>query len=399
MTGMFGEYGGQFVPETLVGPLDQVEAEYQAAKQDPAYQAEIDDLLRGFVGRSTPITRLRRLHREREATVWLKREDLIHTGAHKINNVIGQALLAQRMGKRRIIAETGAGQHGVAVAAVCAHLGLDCTIFQGSVDAKRQEPNLQRMRLLGANVVLVDAGSATLKDAVSEAIRDWLAHPADTHYLLGSVIGPHPYPTIVRDFQSVIGREARAQILAEIGRLPDAVVACVGGGSNSLGIFSAFLDDPVPLYGVQAAGEGTTWLGRHAAPLLYGEPGVLHGTRTDLIQDEDGQIQPTHSIAPGLDYAGAGPEHCHLRDLGRVSYLVVTDAQALDAFAALSATEGIIPALESAHAIAALPTILADLPADAQVLVNLSGRGDKDLSSAFEALAARKDGEPHVQDR
>lgn len=389
MTGMFGDYGGQFVPETLVGPLAVLEAEYCAAKQDPTYQAEIDALLRGFVGRATPITRVRRLHSDRDVTLWLKREDLTHTGAHKINNVVGQALLAQRMGKQRIIAETGAGQHGVAVAAVCAHLGLACTIFMGSVDSKRQEPNLQRMRLLGATIVLVDAGSATLKDAVSEAIREWLADPADTHYLLGSVIGPHPYPTIVRDFQSVIGREARAQILDETGSLPDAVVACVGGGSNSLGIFSAFLADPVALYGVQAGGDGSTGVGRHAAPLLYGEPGVLHGTRTDLIQDADGQIQLTHSIAPGLDYAGAGPEHCLLRDEGRVNYLACSDDQALDAFELLSRTEGIIPALEAAHAIAALPEILDGLPAGGQVLVNLSGRGDKDLTSAVNAISSR----------
>ncbi|MFD0412832.1 tryptophan synthase subunit beta [Streptomyces sp. NPDC127108] len=397
MTGMFGAYGGQFVPETLVGPLASVEEEYQAAKDDPAFAAEVDALLRGFAGRPTPITPIRRLHTGRGVTVWLKREDLTHTGAHKINNVIGQALLAQRMGKRRITADTGAGQHGVAVAAVCAHLGLECTIFQGSVDAKRQEPNLQRMRLLGARVVLVDAGSATLKDAINASIRDWLAHPAETHYLLGSAIGPHPYPTIVRELQSVIGREAREQIQVETGRLPHAVVACVGGGSNSLGMFSAFLDAPVRLYGVQAAGDGTGIPGRHSAPLLHGQPGVFHGTHTYLLQDADGQIHPTHSIAPGLDYAGAGPEHSHLRDTGRVHYLAVSDAQALEAFAALSRHEGIIPALESAHAVAALPLILPELPDEAHVLVNLSGRGDKDLSSAAEALSIGEDG-TRVQD-
>lgn len=387
--GMFGEYGGQFVPETLVGPLTEVEAAFRAAQRDPEFQREKDALLRDFVGRRTPLTRTRRLYRERDITVWLKREDLAHTGAHKINNAVGQALLAHRMGKRRILADTGAGQHGVAVAAVCAYLGLDCTIFQGSVDAKRQEPNLQRMNLLGATVVQVDAGSATLKDALTEAIRDWLTHPDETYYLIGSTVGPHPFPTIVSEFQSVLGRESRAQMLDQAGVLPDAVVACVGGGSNSIGMFRAFLDEPVRLYGVQAAGDGSTGPGAHASPLLRGEPGVLHGTRTYLIQDEDGQIQPTHSIAPGLDYAGAGPEHSHLHDAGRVTYLPVTDDQALEAFAALSRDEGIIPALEPAHALGALPMVLPDLPDGAHVLVSLSGRGDKDLGSAMDALSDR----------
>ncbi|MCU1496082.1 MAG: tryptophan synthase subunit beta [Acidimicrobiales bacterium] len=394
-TGLFGEYGGQFVPEAAVGPLARVADEFERCWSDPHFRAELDGLLRGFVGRRTPITRLRRMHRDRGATVWLKREDLNHTGAHKINNALGQVLLAQRLGKQRIIAETGAGQHGVAVAAVCAHLGLPCTIYQGSVDAERQEPNLWRMRLLGAEIRLVDAGTATLKDAVNEAIRDWIGDPDRSHYLLGSVVGPHPYPTMVREFQSVIGLEAREQFLEQVGRLPDALVACVGGGSNAIGLFNAFLDDDVPLYGVQALGNGSGGVGTHAAPLVHGFPGVLQGTHTYIVQDADGQVVPTSSIAPGLDYAGVGPQHSFLRDLGRVEYLTVSDDEALDAFAELSAEEGIIPALESAHAIAAVGRVLSDLPSDAHVLVNLSGRGDKDLRVAAAALEARK-GSGHV---
>jgi tryptophan synthase beta chain len=392
MTGRFGEYGGQFVAETLVAPLEELEVAYQKALGDDAFLTELDELLGTFVGRPTPLTRLRRLGIEAGGvTLWLKREDLTHTGAHKINNSIGQALLAKRLGRRRIIAETGAGQHGVAVAAACAHLGLDATVYMGRVDAERQAPNVQRMELLGAEVRLVSTGTATLKDAINEAIRDWIANPDSTHYLLGSVVGPHPFPTIVRGFQSVIGREARAQFEAATGRLPDAVVACVGGGSNSLGMFSAFLDDPVRLVGVQAAGDGLGAGGRHAAPLLYGEPGVLQGTRTYLLQDDDGQIRLTHSIAPGLDYPGVGPEHSHLRDTGRVTYIEASDDAALDAFSLLSRVEGIVPALESAHAVAGALRLAGELEPGSNVLVNLSGRGDKDLVSAMAALRARKE--------
>ncbi|WP_405583462.1 tryptophan synthase subunit beta [Streptomyces sp. NBC_01190] len=392
MNGHFGEHGGQFVAETLVGPLEQLWETYQQAREDSSFEAELQDLLARFVGRPTPITRLRRLGiEEYGVTLWLKREDLTHTGAHKINNAIGQALLAHRLGKRRIIAETGAGQHGVAVAAACAHLGLDATIYMGRVDAERQAPNLQRMKLLGAEVHLVDAGTATLKDAVNEAIRDWIAHPDSTHYLLGSVVGPHPFPTIVRDFQSVIGREARAQFLDAVGQLPEAVVACVGGGSNSIGVFSGFLDDEVRLVGVQAAGDGSGRMGHHAAPLLYGEPGILQGMRTYLLQDDDGQVLLTHSIAPGLDYPGVGPQHSHLKDIGRVEYTTCSDDEALAAFQLLSRAEGIVPALESAHAVAGALRLAPELPRGSQVLVNLSGRGDKDLTSALAAIALREE--------
>ncbi|HEU4425652.1 MAG TPA: tryptophan synthase subunit beta, partial [Pilimelia sp.] len=345
-------------------------------------------LLRDFAGRPTPLTRLRRLGTTHGVTLWLKREDLTHTGAHKINNCLGQALLANRLGRKRIVAETGAGQHGVAVAAVCAYLGLSCVIYMGSVDAARQAPNLQRMRLLGADVRLVESGAATLREAINAAIRDWLADPDGTHYLLGSAVGPHPFPTVVAEFQSVIGREAREQILGMAGRLPDAVVACVGGGSNSIGTFRAFLDDDVPLYGAQAAGDGTGAAGRHAAPLLYGLPGVLQGSRTYLLQDADGQVYETHSLAPGLDYPAVGPEHAYLKDLGRVTYLPIDDAAALDAFASLSRDEGIIPALESAHAVAAALQVAGSVRAGGHVLVTLSGRGDKDLASALAAHGA-----------
>jgi len=396
VNGRFGDYGGQFVAETLVGPLSRLWDTYQQARQDSSFEAELQGLLSDFVGRPTPLTRLRRLGiEEYGVTLWLKREDLTHTGAHKINNAIGQALLAHRLGKRRIIAETGAGQHGVAVAAACAHLGLDATIYMGRVDAERQAPNVQRMHLLGAEVRLVDTGTATLKDAVSAAIRDWIAHPDSTHYLLGSVVGPHPFPSIVRDFQSVIGREARAQFLSAVGQLPEAVVACVGGGSNSIGVFSGFLDDPVRLVGVQAAGDGSGRLGHHAAPLLYGEPGVLQGMRTYLLQDDDGQVLLTHSIAPGLDYPGVGPQHSHLKDTGRVEYTTCDDDEALDAFRLLSRAEGILPALESAHAVAGAMRLAAELPAGSQILVNLSGRGDKDLTSAQAAMTER---EEHVDE-
>lgn len=392
MNGRFGEYGGQFVAETLVGPLQELEEEYEKALLDPEFTAELDKLLKMFVGRPTPITELHRLGAtENGVKLWLKREDLTHTGAHKINNSIGQALLARRLGKKQIIAETGAGQHGVAVAAACAYLGLEATVYMGRVDAERQAPNVQRMKLLGARVELVDLGTATLKDAINAAIREWIARPDTTHYLLGSVVGPHPFPTIVRNFQSVIGREARAQFLEANDRLPDAVVACVGGGSNAAGMFSSFLDDPVRLVGVQAAGEGKGGQGGHAAPLLYGDPGVLQGTRTYLLQDDDGQIQLTHSIAPGLDYAGVGPEHSHYKDTGKVEYISASDNEALDAFVALSSQEGILPALESAHAVAGALKVARQCAPGSTVLVNLSGRGDKDLTSAMAALKQREE--------
>lgn len=389
-TGDFGPYGGQYVAETLVEPLEQLGSAFHAALADPAFCAELNRYLASFVGRPTPLTPLQRLSSTAGVSLWLKREDLTHTGAHKINNSLAQALLARRMGKRRIVAETGAGQHGVAVAAVCAHLGLEAIVYMGTVDAERQAPNVQRMRLMGADVRFVESGSATLKDAISAAIADWLAHPDDTHYLLGSAVGPHPYPTIVRTFQSVIGDEARQQFLDATGGLPDAVVACVGGGSNAIGMFQAFLDDPVALYGVQALGDGTGHEGRHAAPLLYGEPGVLQGMHTRVIQDDDGQIRLTHSIAPGLDYPGVGPEHAHLQDTGRVSYITASDAAALEAFEALTRHEGILPALESAHAVAGALQVAAALPTGSQVLVNLSGRGDKDLTSALAAIDTKR---------
>lgn len=383
--GFFGDYGGQFVTETLVPPLTEFAAAYDAAQADETFTTELDTLLAQFVGRPTPITRLRQLGTANGTTLWLKREDLTHTGAHKINNSLGQALLARRMGRKRIVAETGAGQHGVAVSAVCAYLGLDCVIYMGAVDARRQAPNLQRMRLLGADVRLVDAGTGTLREAVNAAIREWLADPHDTHYLLGSAVGPHPFPSIVAEFQSVIGREARRQIVEATGGLPDAVVACVGGGSNAIGVFRAFLDDDVALFGAQATGDGSQRLGHQAAPLLYGQPGVLQGALSYLLQDEDGQVRDTSSVAPGLDYAAAGPEHAHLQDTGRVTYVGVSDAEALDAFALLSRFEGIIPALESAHAVAAALRLAGDFDGG-NVLVNLSGRGDKDLATALAAL-------------
>ncbi|MGH8897249.1 MAG: tryptophan synthase subunit beta [Egibacteraceae bacterium] len=391
MTGMFGDYGGQFVSETLVRPLGELAAVFEETQGDAAFRAELDRLLADFAGRPTPLTQLRRLGTRDGITLWLKREDLAHTGAHKINNCLGQALLASRIGRKRIVAETGAGQHGVAVAAVCAYLGLSCVIYMGRADAERQTPNVQRMRLLGADIQLVDAGTATLKEAINAAIQDWLAHPDDTHYLLGSAVGPHPFPTLVAEFQSVIGREARGQFQTATGRLPDAVVACVGGGSNSIGTFRAFLDDPVRLVGAQAGGDSSTEAGHHAAPLLYGLPGVLHGARTYLLQNADGQVLGTHSIAPGLDYPAVGPEHSWLRDRGRVEYVAVDDAAALDAFVLLSREEGIIPALESAHGLAAALRLGAELPDSAQVLVTLSGRGDKDLSIALAALEAREE--------
>lgn len=377
--GYFGPFGGRFVPETLVEPLRRLEAAYAEARRDPGFRAALKSELATFVGRPTPLTRAERLGAELGIRLYLKREDLAHTGAHKINNTVGQCLLARRMGKRRVIAETGAGQHGVATAAAAARLGLSCAVYMGVEDMRRQEPNVRRMRLLGAEVVPVDAGSRTLKDATSEALRVWSARLADTHYVLGSALGPHPYPTIVRDFQSVIGTEARAQLLRETGRLPYEVVACVGGGSNSIGIFSAFeRDRSVRLTGVEAGGSGLR-SGKHAARFAGGRPGVLHGTYTYLLQDAAGQVRETHSISAGLDYPAVGPEHAELRRAGRARYVHATDAEALKGFQALCRTEGILPALESSHAVAY--ALRARFPRNAVVLLNLSGRGDKDMGS------------------
>jgi len=378
-TGRYGEFGGQYLPETLMPAVAELEGAWLEARAEPAFQRELATLLRDWVGRPTPLTDAPGLARAVGlGRVLLKREDLAHTGAHKINSAVGQALLAKRMGKRRVVAETGAGQHGVATAAACALLGLDCVVYMGTVDARRQHANVFRMRLLGADVREVDAGSRTLKDAVNEAIRDWVTNVRTTYYLLGSAIGPHPYPAMVRDFQAVIGREAREQSRERLGRNPNVVVACVGGGSNAIGIFSAFLEEAaVRLVGVEAGGEGVS-TGRHAASIVGGSVGVLHGSRTLVLQDGDGQIRETHSVSAGLDYPGVGPEHAALARSGRVRYTARTDREALDAFALLSRTEGIIPALEPAHAIAELPAIARD-GADQAVLVCLSGRGDKDL--------------------
>ncbi|HSC29557.1 MAG TPA: tryptophan synthase subunit beta [Vicinamibacterales bacterium] len=387
--GYFGGYGGRFVPETLVAPVAELEAAYLAARQDDEFRASLAELLQSYVGRPTPLYEARRLGSALGgARILLKREDLAHTGAHKINNALGQGLLARRMGKRRVIAETGAGQHGVATATVCALLGLDCDVYMGAEDMERQSLNVFRMQLLGANVRRVDAGSRTLKDAINEAMRDWVATVADSYYLLGSVLGPHPYPLMVREFQSVIGQEARRQCLDSIGRLPDAIVACVGGGSNAIGIFDAFIDDPaVRLIGVEAGGRGIA-PGEHAARFAGGSPGVLQGTRTYVLQDEDGNIEATHSVSAGLDYAAVGPEHAWLRDMARAEYSWVGDGAALEAFQRLAREEGILPALESAHAIAYACTLAPELSRDAVVLVNLSGRGDKDVVSVERALAS-----------
>jgi len=378
--GHFGPYGGIFVSETLMHPLAELRAAYERFLADPDFQAELDLDLQDYVGRPSPIYHAQRLSRELGgAQIFLKREDLNHTGAHKVNNTIGQALLAKRMGKTRIIAETGAGQHGVATATVAARLGLDCVVYMGEVDVARQEANVYRMRLLGAEVVSVRSGSRTLKDALNEAMRDWVTNVDDTFYIIGTVAGPHPYPAMVRDFQMVIGREARAQMLDRNGRLPDALVACVGGGSNAIGLFYPFLEDRgVAIYGVEAAGDGLG-TGRHAAPLCAGRPGVLHGNRTYLMEDADGQIIETHSISAGLDYPGVGPEHAWLKDSGRARYDAITDAEALDAFHRLTRTEGIIPALESSHAVAYAMRLAPSMGRDQSILVNLSGRGDKDM--------------------
>jgi tryptophan synthase beta chain len=379
----FGDYGGRYVPEPLVAALDELTAAWEHAKTDPVYQAELAALHRDYTGRPSPLTEVERFAAHAgEARVFLKREDLNHTGSHKINNVLGQALLTRRVGKHRVIAETGAGQHGVATATAAALFGLDCTIYMGEVDTERQALNVARMRLLGAEVVAVKAGSRTLKDAINEAMRDWVTNVATTNYVFGTVAGPHPFPAMVRDLQRIIGDEARAQLLERTGSLPDAVCACVGGGSNAIGIFTAFLDDPsVSLWGFEAAGEGVDTT-RHAATISRGRPGVLHGARSYLLQDEDGQTQESHSISAGLDYPGVGPEHAFLADSGRATYRAVTDAAAMDALRLLSRTEGIIPAIESAHALAGALELGRELGPSATILVNLSGRGDKDMVTA-----------------
>ncbi len=385
--GHFGPYGGRFVPETLMGPLQELEQAYEEARRDPAFDAELNDLFRTYSGRPTPLTPARRLVGHLgKAKIYLKREDLNHTGAHKINNALGQALLARRMGKSRIIAETGAGQHGVATATVCALFGMKCEVYMGTEDMRRQELNVFRMRLLGAKVTPVESGSRTLKDAINEAMRDWVTNVHETHYLLGSVLGAHPYPMMVRDFQAVIGRETRHQIRDAEGRLPDLLLACVGGGSNSLGLFYDFLHDPgVRMIGVEAGGRGQA-LGEHAARFSGGRRGVLQGTLSYVLQDDNGQIAGTHSVSAGLDYASVGPEHALLHDAGRVEYTSISDEQALDAFQLLSRLEGIIPALESAHAVAELLRVGPQLQKDTIVVVNLSGRGDKDVQQVSEIL-------------
>ncbi|MFO7539343.1 MAG: tryptophan synthase subunit beta [Chloroflexota bacterium] len=388
--GKFGPYGGQFVPETLMPALEELIAAYDAARQDPEFTAEFQHLLQSYVGRPSPISHAKRLSQQLGgAQIYLKREDLNHTGAHKINNALGQALLAQRMGKKRIVAETGAGQHGVGTATACALLGLECIVYMGEVDIARQQPNVYRMKLLGAEVRPVSSGSRTLKDAINEAIRDWVTNVDTTHYLLGSVLGPHPYPMMVRDFQSVIGHEARQQMLDTVGRLPDAIVACVGGGSNAMGIFHAFrADETVDLIGVEAGGEGIE-SGNHAArfaDLNVARIGVLHGTKSFVMQTADGQIIETHSISAGLDYPSVGPEHAWLRDQERAGYTYATDEEALAAFQLLSKTEGIIPALESAHAVADVIKRAPTMHPDQIILVNLSGRGDKDLDTVINLL-------------
>jgi tryptophan synthase beta chain len=379
----FGEYGGRFVPESLIAALDELEQTYNEAKNDPTFKHELAELHRTYTGRPSIITEVPRFASHAgDIRVFLKREDLNHTGSHKINNVLGQALLAKRMGKKRIIAETGAGQHGVASATAAALFGLDCVVYMGEVDTERQALNVARMKLLGAEVVAVKTGSRTLKDAINEALRDWVANVDTTHYLLGTVAGPHPFPTMVRDFHSVIGYEAREQMLSEYGFLPTALAACVGGGSNAIGLFHAFLDDEsVALYGFEAAGEGMN-TNRHAATLNFGKPGVLHGARSYMLQDEDGQTVESHSISAGLDYPGVGPEHSWLKDLGRAQYRGISDDEAMQALKLLAQTEGIIPAIETAHALAGTLKLGKELPSGSSVLINLSGRGDKDMETA-----------------
>jgi tryptophan synthase len=382
----FGEFGGRYIPETLVAAHEELERIYVAAQADPEFHRELDHLLKHYVGRATPLYFAERLTREcGGARIWLKREDLAHTGAHKINNALGQALLAKRIGKPRIIAETGAGQHGVATATVCAMLDLECVVYMGSEDIKRQSLNAFRMKILGATLVSVESGSKTLKDAINEAMRDWVTNVETTHYIIGSAIGPHPFPTIVRDFQSVIGKEARAQMLEQAGKLPDVAIACVGGGSNAIGLFHPFIEDPVRLIGVEAGGDGVG-SGKHSATLVAGRPGVRHGTRTYLLQDSDGQILETHSISAGLDYPGVGPEHSWLKTSERAEYVAVDDRQALEGFQSLTKAEGIIPALEPSHAIYHAMKVAAELGPDKDVLVGLSGRGDKDMHTVAAAL-------------
>ncbi|MBI1336422.1 MAG: tryptophan synthase subunit beta [Phycisphaera sp.] len=392
--GRFGEFGGVYVPETLVHAVTQVAEEYARAQKDPGFKRQLDALLRDYVGRETPLYFAKRLTEQAGgARIYLKREDLAHTGAHKINNALGQALLTVRMGKRRIIAETGAGQHGVATATAAAVFGLECDVFMGTEDMRRQKPNVTRMRLLGARVVPVESGSRTLKDATNAAMRDWMETSGGTHYIIGSVVGPHPFPMIVRDFQSVIGRECRAQCLEQIGRLPDHVIACVGGGSNAAGIFYPFVSDPVEqvkLTGVEAGGRSPN-TGDHAASISFGKPGVLHGSMSYVLQDNDGQTAPVHSISAGLDYPGVGPEHAYWHDTGRVSYVSVTDKQAIEAFQTLTRCEGIIPALESSHAVAYALELSAKMPTDKAIVINLSGRGDKDLDEAVRLIEAAKE--------
>ncbi len=379
----FGEYGGRFVPESLIAALDELDQTYQQAKNDPTFKAELAELHRTYTGRPSIITEVKRFAEHAgDVRIFLKREDLNHTGSHKINNVLGQALLAKRMGKKRIIAETGAGQHGVASATAAALFGLECVVYMGEVDTERQALNVARMRLLGAEVVAVTSGSRTLKDAINEALRDWVANVETTHYLLGTVAGPHPFPTMVRDFHSVIGIEARQQMLDEFGFLPDALAACVGGGSNAIGLFHAFLDDEsVSLYGFEAAGDGMH-TDRHAATLNFGRPGVLHGAKSYMLQDEDGQTIESHSISAGLDYPGVGPEHSWLKDLGRANYRGISDDEAMQALRLLSQTEGIIPAIETAHALAGALKLGKELKPGSSILINLSGRGDKDMETA-----------------
>jgi tryptophan synthase beta chain len=385
--GRFGDYGGRFVPESLMAALEELEREYRAARSEPAFNAELDDLLNNYVGRPSALYFASNLTRELGgAKIYIKREDLIHTGAHKINNAVGQALLARRLGKKRIIAETGAGQHGVATATVCAMFGMECVVYMGEEDIARQAPNVRRMELLGARVETVTSGSRTLKDAINETIRDWVTNIETSHYIIGSAVGPHPYPMIVRDFQSVIGRESREQILKSAGRLPDYAIACVGGGSNAIGLFSGFIDDDeVRLIGVEAAGAGVD-TDEHAATMTKGRPGVLHGAMSYLLQDEHGQVKEAHSISAGLDYPGVGPEHSYLKDTERAQYVAITDAQALEGFQLLSRTEGIIPALEPSHALAYLSDFAPTLSPDDIVLLLLSGRGDKDLDTVIAAL-------------
>ena len=390
--GHWGQYGGRFVPETLMAPLEELTTAYLSSRDDQSFQSELQTLLHNYVGRATPLSYAARLTEHcGGAKIYLKREDLLHTGAHKINNTIGQVLLARRMNKQRIIAETGAGQHGVATATVCALFGLDCVVYMGAEDMRRQALNVFRMELLGAEVREVNAGSRTLKDAINEALRDWVTNVGDTYYLLGSALGPHPYPLMVRDFQSVIGREARAQILEHEGRLPDVLIACVGGGSNSIGLFHPFLaDSAIRMLGVEAGGLGDE-LGQHAArfnALGGGRPGVLQGTKSYVLQDDDGQVAATHSISAGLDYPSIGPEHAYLHDAGRVEYVSVSDSEALEAFQLLSKLEGIIPALESSHAVAHAIKVARDMKRDQLIVVNLSGRGDKDVNSVREALGS-----------